>query len=258
MLQKSLSKLSCFCVFCFALCTQVIAQERLLSAVYSLAKSPKEKKVSGFKQALAKGQTVDFEPYSLHYTTVKPGMLSHEAHSHSAEELLIIKEGLVKVTIDGQVHHLQKGDVAIIAPHALHGIQNIGKKPCSYLVMLFTNKNQQHFHKDFTSKIIRWNDTEFKKHDLGGRRNFFDGPTGQCKRFEMHTTTLLPGKQSHAPHTHRAAEILIPIEGKTEEHIDGQWYKAKTWEIIYLESMVPHALRNSGKKPCSYYAFQFE
>lgn len=91
---------------------------------------------------------------------------------------------------------------------------------------------------------------------VGG--NFLDNKTTQAKRFEMHVTTLNPGNQSHAPHTHRAAEILIPIEGETEEFIDNQWIKSGLGDIIFLESKVPHALRNIGKGKCTYFAFQFE
>jgi (S)-ureidoglycine aminohydrolase len=233
-------------------------QAQLPSGIYSYAKAKKEKKDSGHRKPLIVGQSVDFDPYSVHYTTVKPGMASHAAHQHPTEELIIVKEGTVQLTINNQPHTLTKGDVALLAPNSLHGLQNIGSKPATYMVMLFKNKNPEYQHPSFTSKVIHWDSTQYNTHALGGRRNFFDGPTGQCKRFEMHVTTLNPGNKSHEPHTHRAAEILIVVEGKTEEYIADGWRKSDIGDIIYLESKVPHALRNIGKKPCTYFAFQFE
>jgi (S)-ureidoglycine aminohydrolase len=157
---------------------------------------------------------------------------------------------------------MKVGDVAIIKPNDLHGIVNNSNKKATYLVMIYENKNNENkpaIKPEISlSHMVHWDSTLYKNHDLGGRRNFLDNKTAQAKRFEMHTTTLFKGKQSHPPHQHRAAEILIPIEGQTEEYIDGQCIKDKIGDIIFLESNSSHCIRNIGKKPCTYFAFQFE
>lgn len=91
---------------------------------------------------------------------------------------------------------------------------------------------------------------KFNNHELVWKRNVFDKPTTETKRFEMHTTTLNPGNQSHV--------LQIPIEGLTEEYIDDTWIKSAEVDIIFKESQEPHALKNIGKSPCTYFAFQFE
>lgn len=240
----------------------IIAQNQIKSGVYHLAGVIKEAKTTGFRQSIFSGETLDFKPFSVHYTTVNAGQKSHDPHKHQTEELIIVKEGEITLNVEGVENRLKVGDVAIIKPNDMHGLINTGKKSATYMVMIYENKNNENIPavKPEINKthIVRWDSIAYKTHDLGGRRNFIDNKTAQAKRFEMHTTTLLKGKQSHPPHTHSAAEILVPIEGKTEEYIDGQWIKASIGDIIFLESGSSHAIRNAGRKKCTYFAFQFE
>ena len=79
-----------------------------------------------------------------------------------------------------------------------------------------------------------------------------------CKRFEMHVTTLKEGLKSHDPHIHRAAEIIIVIDGNTEMLIGDKLYKGEKGSVYYLPSNVLHGIQNKGVTTCSYFAFQFE
>jgi uncharacterized cupin superfamily protein len=78
------------------------------------------------------------------------------------------------------------------------------------------------------------------------------------ERIEMHATTLNPGIQSHVPHTHMPDEIVIMMEGSTEMEIGDGKYQGKPGDIYFLGSNIPHAIRNTGEKPCMYLAFQWE
>ena len=86
----------------------------------------------------------------------------------------------------------------------------------------------------------------------------FDRATAMTKRFEMHVTTLNQGLWSHPPHIHWAAEILLLIQNTAQESIDGNLQPAAVGDIIFLESNVPHAIQNTSRGPCTYFAFQFE
>ena len=74
----------------------------------------------------------------------------------------------------------------------------------------------------------------------------------------MHVTTLNEGIKSHEPHTHRAEEIILVIDNKTEMQIGSDFYKGVTGDIYYVASNIAHAIRNDGVGPCMYFAFQFE
>jgi (S)-ureidoglycine aminohydrolase len=86
----------------------------------------------------------------------------------------------------------------------------------------------------------------------------FDRATAMTKRFEMHVTTLNQGLWSHPPHIHWATEILLLIQNTAQESIDGNLQPAAVGDIIFLESNVPHAIQNTSRGPCTYFAFQFE
>ena len=74
----------------------------------------------------------------------------------------------------------------------------------------------------------------------------------------MHVTTLKEGLKSHEPHTHRAEEIVWILEGETEMQLGNEVVKTAVDGFYYLGSNVPHAIKNIGTKPATYFAFQFE
>ena len=108
------------------------------------------------------------------------------------------------------------------------------------------------------SFMLNWNDLPMAKTDKGGRREFFNKPTSQLGKFEMHTTMLNAGFDSHAPHTHKEEEIILILRGNTEMHIAGKFYKAFPGDIVFLSSGISHALKNIGNEPCEYFAFQWK
>ena len=60
------------------------------------------------------------------------------------------------------------------------------------------------------------------------------------------------------PHQHRAEEIVLVTENKTEMQIGYKFYKGAAGDIYYIGSNILHSIRNDGKGNCSYFAFQFE
>ena len=73
----------------------------------------------------------------------------------------------------------------------------------------------------------------------------------------MHTTALNPGLESHAQHTHREEEIILIIRGNVTMHIGDKFIPAAPGDVVFLPSMVPHALKNTGTEQCEYFAFQW-
>lgn len=230
------------------------------AAVYRWEGAPVSEKANTKQRVLLEGATPAFTHVKVHATTVAGGKAAHAGHSHADEELIIVKEGVLKVTIKGKTETLETGSIALIMPGDEHALANAGKEPVTYYIMRYETKQPQPERGNASggSFVKHWNELEYKAHDKGGRRNVFDKGTVQSERFEMHITTLNEGLMSHPPHTHKAAEILLLIEGEAEESISGKWLPAGVGDIIFLQSQVPHAIRNTGKKPCTYFAFQFE
>lgn len=70
-----------------------------------------------------------------HVSTVRPGEASHAPHAHADEELVIIKEGTLEVSINGVVSQAGAGSMFFFASHDLHGMRNPGTVPVSYYVI---------------------------------------------------------------------------------------------------------------------------
>lgn len=177
------------------------------------------------------------------------------------EYLLIIKSGLLSVTIKDSARVIRKGSMALLLPGEKFSIQNINNEPCDYYQMKYRSRMPVNLKKGKNaggSFVKEWNSIPFISHDKGGIRKFYEQPTAMTKRMEMHVTTLNVGLKSHDPHTHRAEEIVLVIEGNTEMQIGQKFYQGSAGAIFYLGSNVLHAIRNTGTEPCTYFAFQFE
>jgi (S)-ureidoglycine aminohydrolase len=178
------------------------------------------------------------------------------------EHLLIIQTGTVSISIKDSVWSIGGGSIALLMPREKYYLQNSGNIPCSYYLLRYRSKipvNISRGNSAGGSFVKDWNKISFlPNNNGGGRRNYFERATAMSKKFEMHVTTLKEGIRSHDPHTHRAEEIVLMIEGNTEMQIGEKFYKGKTGDLYYLGTNVLHAIRNEGTKPCRYFAFQFE
>lgn len=239
----------------------LLSAQTLPSQIYTWQGAIVSKKTSSEQRVLLEGSTRDFKHLKIHATTLPPHQAPHPAHQHADEELLIVKEGNLTVTIEGKTATLGPGSVALMLPGDSHGFENKEDSSVTYFVMRYESSapaDTARGRRAGSSFWIDYREVAFQGHAKGGIRRFFDRPTAMTSRFEMHVSTLKPGLWSHPPHTHRAAEILLLIEGEAQESIDGSLHPARVGDIIFLESNVPHAIQNTGSKPCTYFAFQFE
>ena len=69
----------------------------------------------GEMRAVFDNPTPTLEKFEVHITTLNPGMSSHPVHNHAWEEMLLIKEGDVEVSINGQMH--RAGPVTRFSSH---------------------------------------------------------------------------------------------------------------------------------------------
>ncbi|MEZ0487419.1 cupin domain-containing protein [Fibrella aquatica] len=247
-------------LLCLLPAVSLMAQP-ITSTVYAWKDAPVVKKPGTEQRKLLEGSATDFKHMEVHTTTLAANQAPHPAHKHDDEELIIIKDGELTVTIAGKTATLGPNSVALIMPGDEHGFENKGNVPATYYVMRYESKEPVDLargQKAGGSLMIDWKEVPFQPHDKGGVRRMFDRATAMTKRFEMHVTTLKSGLNSHPPHTHRAAEMLIMVNNSAESSVDGKLISNTTGDLTYLESNVPHNITNNGQKPCTYFAFQFE
>ena len=210
---------------------------------------------------LFEGSATDMEYLQMNACSIAGGKVIEFRAPENEERLLIVRSGVLVLQLNDSSFTVSKGSVALILPGDRYSLRPKVSYQCQYYLMKYRSKNpvdRARGKNSGGSFVKKWEDIPFKPHDKGGIRNFFQRPTAMTRRFEMHVTTLNEGLRSHDPHRHHAEEIIVVIDSKTEMQIDDKLIKAKTGDVIFLASNVSHAIRNDGKGPCTYFAFQFE
>ena len=236
-------------------------KDTIASTVYKwTALTPSEQNGRG-KRQIAEGSGAALAHMEWHVTALAPGQSPHAPHKHEEEELIIIKEGQLQVTIEDSSKILGPRSIALFLPGDQHGLSNAGTTNATYFVFRYRSKspaNSQRAKEAGGSFMIDFNNVSFTPHDKGGVRKYIERPTAMLKRFEMHVTTLNAGIKSHEPHTHLAEENVLLVKGTTAMQIADSFQNASDGDLIYLSSNIPHAIKNIGKEPAMYFAFQWE
>lgn len=103
------------------------------------------------------------------------------------------------------------------------------------------------------SAVFQWESVPPTPTKVGAVRRFFRSPTATLDELEFHVTTLDAGQSSHPPHQHPNEELIIVKEGSVEAFSNGAWVPASTGSIIFNASNEPHAVRNPGRIPATYF-----
>jgi len=251
-------------ILALATSSSLMAQKNdsLPPRVYAWSELEPKKEETRIIRQFMEGSTTALSQLVVHASTIEPGKAAHPPHVHAdVEELVIVKEGQVKITIKGESKILGPGSIAFAMPGDEHGFNNAGNTTATYYVLKYKSKlsmDMERAKKNGGSFMLNWNDLPTTKTEKGWRREFFNRPTSQLEKFEMHTTALNPGLESHAQHTHIEEEIILLIKGNVTMHIGNNFIKANPGDIIFLPSGIPHALKNTGDEICEYFAFQWK
>jgi quercetin dioxygenase-like cupin family protein len=90
---------------------------------------------SGARRELFDGPTATMHNLEGHVTTLNPGETAHPPHRHFDEELVVVKDGTLEVTINGQALSAGAGSVFFYASNDLHGMRNAGTTSATYYVL---------------------------------------------------------------------------------------------------------------------------
>ena len=71
----------------------------------------------------------------LHESELAAGQVPHAPHRHAHEEMVLIREGTLEVTIAGQKTRLGPGSGVYVASNEDHGYRNSGTAPAKYFVL---------------------------------------------------------------------------------------------------------------------------
>ena len=109
--------------------------EMLRSAALRFEEMPARRSGSITARQILKGATHSGFPIDLHQSELPAGESPHPPHRHIHEEMMLIREGVLDVSIDGRITRLGPGSVAYIASNRQHGWRNPGSEPARYFVL---------------------------------------------------------------------------------------------------------------------------
>jgi (S)-ureidoglycine aminohydrolase len=255
-------KYACFFVMLYITSASFAQTDTIPSKVYDVNALPVLKDSSRYRIQIMDGYTPYLSNIEVHITMLEPGRSAHPPHKHAnTEELIIVKEGKLKVTIAGKTKTLGPGGVAMAMPGDLHEAVNESREKVSYYLLKYTKKGTDSMvpnTKAIPSILVDWNEVAVQKNERGLRRQQFNQATVLFEKFDMHATTLKQNEISHAPHTHRQEEIIIVRKGNIEMQIGDTFQNAQPGDLIFLNCNIPHALKNVSKGECEYFAFQWQ
>jgi len=84
---------------------------------------------------MLRGLTHSGYPLDMHVTELAAGEAPHPPHQHVHEEMLLIIEGELDVTVAGRTARLGSGSATYIASNDEHGWRNVGDSPARYFVV---------------------------------------------------------------------------------------------------------------------------
>ncbi len=242
--------------------TQAQNLEKLNTKTYLWDDLPVAKTKSGEKRQVFEGYTNTLTYFEVHVTTLDPGNAPHGSHVHAdMEELIIVKEGTVEQSINGEKQILGPGSVVLACVGDDHGIRNAGDSKAEYYIIRWKTNTPPDLERSKLaggSQWYDWNEIEYKTTSKGGKRQFMRRPTATLNELEMHVTTLDEGITSHGEHVHEAEEIILIIKGEVEESINGTPHRAGPGSLFLLVGDDSHGIRNVGKGQCEYFAFRWE
>jgi quercetin dioxygenase-like cupin family protein len=70
-----------------------------------------------------------------HSSDIAPGEVNHPPHQHLREEMMLVREGVMELTISGKPYRLGPGDVGVIGSNEIHNAKNVGTTRALYFIV---------------------------------------------------------------------------------------------------------------------------
>ena len=86
-------------------------------------------------RALFTGKTHTGFKMESHQSDIAPGEVNHPPHQHLREEMMLVREGTMELTISGKPMRLGPGDVGFIGSNEIHNAKNVGAERAQYFIV---------------------------------------------------------------------------------------------------------------------------
>jgi quercetin dioxygenase-like cupin family protein len=216
----------------------------------------------GETRAVFDNPTATLEKFEMHITTLKPGMASHPVHQHAWEEILLVKEGDLEVSLNGKKQHAGPGNLIFYASHDPHNATNVGDKPATYYVINFVTDLihtlpdkpaiEQAVPDMLPSGIFDCDHAPATPSATGSRAVVVNSPTLTFQQFSTHISTLNVGQATKPDVTDPGDELFIVRSGLLEASINGITCRLTAGSFFYCAPNDKRTFRNIGPTPAAY------
>jgi quercetin dioxygenase-like cupin family protein len=107
----------------------------LTSQVYDFAGLPVHHGPTNTSRPVLGGLSHEDCRVEIHESDLAPGNMPHPPHHHRHEEIFLIRQGTLEITINGKSSPAGPGSVAFIASNDEHGVRNAGDGHAQYFVL---------------------------------------------------------------------------------------------------------------------------
>ncbi|HXN17012.1 MAG TPA: cupin domain-containing protein [Candidatus Binatus sp.] len=111
-------------------------QSTLQSHTYRFEDLTSQKEANATFRPILDGMTRNGVHLHVHEVFLLPGSSPQHAHHHQQEEMFLVSEGEVQVTISGNTTKLGPGSAAFVAAGDQHQIANVGTRPAQYFEII--------------------------------------------------------------------------------------------------------------------------
>ena len=207
------------------------------------------------------GRSRDIRSFSVHMSQLMPGQSPHPPHRHSDEEILMVLDGEVEVTLPD----LPEGEETVR--------MRLGPEEFVYYPSFFGHTIRAGSQDASRYLMFRWHgqarwtqdelchgryDAQAFLRQIPGKGGFrvrevFDKPTGSLARLHAHVTALAPGA-GYAAHTDPYDVAIVLLRGEVET----LGRRVGPGNLILYPSGEPHGMRNPGETAAEYVVFEFQ
>ena len=118
-----------------------VAQSTILhSSLFNWNDAPQRETPTGSVRLFLRGPTATLPDLDVHLTTVNPGVTMPSPALRAKEEILILKDGVVDVLLQGEWKRFYPGSVLFNSSFQVHGLRNSGGTQASYYVITWSSK----------------------------------------------------------------------------------------------------------------------
>ena len=217
---------------------------------------------AGETRAVFDNPTATLEKFEMHITTLKPGMASHPVHQHGWEEILLVKEGDLEVSLNGKKLHAGPGNLIFYASHDPHNATNVGDKPATYYVINFVTDLfrtlpdkpalEQAVPGKLPSGIFDCDHAAATPSATGSRAVVVNSPTLTFQQLSTHISTLNVGQATKPDVTDPGDELFIVRAGQLEASINGITCRLNAGSFFYCAPNDKRTFKNIGTTPAAY------